>query len=76
MRSRIPYETGSGYLITPVVGFVRPGFQLAPNPGEVADIFETPFGFLMDPSNYEEKELQSPDGITRRWVSGVTVTNS
>ena len=28
-----PYRTGTGYLITPVVGFVRPGFTLTPNPG-------------------------------------------
>src|SRR6185436_20173672 len=38
-----PYLTGTGYLVTPVVGFVRPGFTLIPNPHEVAEIFETPF---------------------------------
>lgn len=64
-----PYETGSGYLITPVVGFVRPGFQLTPNPGEVADIFETPFGFLMDPANYQEHERALPSGETRRFYA-------
>src|SRR5690606_34800319 len=48
-----PLLTHSGYLITPVVGFIREGFQLRPNPHEVADIFETPFGFLMDPLNHE-----------------------
>lgn len=64
-----PYETGSGYLITPVVGFVRPGFVLQPNPGEVADIFETPFGFLMDPDNYEEHERELPNGEKRRFYA-------
>lgn len=64
-----PYETGSGYLITPVVGFVRPGFTLTPNPHEVADIFETPFGFLMDPSNYEEREGRAPGGELRRFYA-------
>jgi len=64
-----PYQTGSGYLITPVVGFVRPGFTLTPNPGEVADIFETPFGFLMDPANYEEREGRTPSGETRRFYA-------
>lgn len=64
-----PYRTGTNYLITPVVGFVRPGFTLTANPDEVADIFETPFGFLMDPSNYEERELQTPDGVTRRFYA-------
>lgn len=64
-----PYETGSGYLITPVVGFVRPGFSLQPNPQEVAHIFETPFGYLMDPSNYEEKDWRTPSGETRRYYA-------
>ncbi|WP_068875034.1 MULTISPECIES: CoA pyrophosphatase [unclassified Phenylobacterium] len=64
-----PYQTGSGYLITPAVGFVRPGFTLQPNPDEVADIFETPFGFLMDPSNYEEREGQLPSGEKRRFYA-------
>jgi 8-oxo-dGTP pyrophosphatase MutT (NUDIX family) len=64
-----PYRTGTGYLITPVVGFVRPGFSLAPNPDEVADIFETPFGFLMDPANLEEHERELPSGEKRRFYA-------
>jgi 8-oxo-dGTP pyrophosphatase MutT (NUDIX family) len=64
-----PYRTGTNYLVTPVVGFVRPGFTLTPNPGEVADIFETPFGFLMDPGNYEQHEWKSPEGLLRRFYA-------
>ena len=64
-----PYRTGTGYLITPVVGFVRPGFTLRPNPEEVADIFETPFGFLMDPANLEEHERELPSGEKRRFYA-------
>jgi 8-oxo-dGTP pyrophosphatase MutT (NUDIX family) len=64
-----PYRTGTGYLITPVVGFVRPGFTLVPNPEEVADIFETPFGFLMDPANLEEHERELPSGEKRRFYA-------
>jgi 8-oxo-dGTP pyrophosphatase MutT (NUDIX family) len=64
-----PYRTGTGYLITPVVGFVRPGFTLRPNPDEVADIFETPFGFLMDPANLEEHERELPNGEKRRFYA-------
>jgi 8-oxo-dGTP pyrophosphatase MutT (NUDIX family) len=48
-----PYETGTGYAIQPVVGFVRPGFELRPDPGEVAEAFEVPFDFLMDPANHQ-----------------------
>lgn len=64
-----PYRTGTGYLITPVVGFVREGFSLTPNPEEVADIFETPFGFLMDPANHEEHERELPTGEKRRFYA-------
>lgn len=64
-----PYQTGSNYLITPVVGLIREGFSLTPNPHEVADIFETPFGYLMDPANYEEREGTLPTGETRRYYA-------
>ena len=64
-----PYRTGTGYLVTPVVGFIQPGFSLTPNPAEVADIFETPFGFLMDPANHEQHERQGPGGETRRFYA-------
>ncbi|WP_293901034.1 CoA pyrophosphatase [Phenylobacterium sp.] len=64
-----PYQTGTGYLITPVVAFVRPGFTLTANPGEVADIFETPFSWLMDLANYEEHERELPTGEKRRFYA-------
>lgn len=64
-----PYRTGTGFLVTPVVGFIQPGFSLAANPAEVADIFETPFGFLMDPANHEQHERQAPTGETRRFYA-------
>lgn len=47
------YETGTGFRILPVVGFVRPGFELTVNKGEVADVFEVPLSFLMNPENHE-----------------------
>lgn len=47
-----PYRTGTGYLVTPVVGLVRPDLDLTPNPAEVADVFEVPFAFLMDDANH------------------------
>jgi 8-oxo-dGTP pyrophosphatase MutT (NUDIX family) len=48
-----PYETGTGFIVTPVVGFVREGFVLSPDASEVADTFEVPLRFLMDPLNHE-----------------------
>jgi 8-oxo-dGTP pyrophosphatase MutT (NUDIX family) len=59
------YQTLSGFDITPVVGFVRPGFALKPNPAEVADVFETPFAFLMDPANHERRSRETPEGVRR-----------
>ena len=64
-----PYVTGTGFLITPVVGFIREGFTLTANPDEVADIFETPFGFLMNPANHEEHEREAPTGEKRRFYA-------
>jgi 8-oxo-dGTP pyrophosphatase MutT (NUDIX family) len=65
-----PFRTAvTGYQITPVVGFIEPGFSLRPNPDEVADIFETPFGFLMDPANLEQQERETPAGDRRRFYA-------
>lgn len=50
-----PYETVTGYCVTPFVGVVHPGYRLQPDPGEVADVFETPFDFLMDPANHQRE---------------------
>jgi 8-oxo-dGTP pyrophosphatase MutT (NUDIX family) len=46
------YLTGSGYHVALVVAVVRPGFSLNLNPAEVADAFEVPLSFLMDPANH------------------------
>ena len=65
-----PYRTAvTGYQIMPVVGFVSPKMSLTPNPHEVADIFETPFGFLMDPNNLEQHERETPAGDRRRFYA-------
>jgi 8-oxo-dGTP pyrophosphatase MutT (NUDIX family) len=48
------YRTGTGFRVTPVVALVRPPFELSPDRQEVADIFEVPLAFLMDPSNHQQ----------------------
>lgn len=50
-----PYETGTGFAIKPIVGLVREGFDLKPDTAEVAEIFEVPLRFLMDPMNHERQ---------------------
>ena len=60
------YETVTGFLVTPVVAWVRPGFTLTTDPREVADAFETPWDFLMDEANHRREFHDAADG-TRRW---------
>lgn len=50
---RLPdYLTGTGYRVTPVVGLVEPGFAIDPHDFEVAEVFEVPLSFLMDPRHH------------------------
>ncbi|MDB5743902.1 MAG: hydrolase [Polaromonas sp.] len=62
------YVTGSAFIITPVVALVRPGFELRPNPGEVADVFEVPLNYLMNPAHHRRHESEF-DGVFRQWLS-------
>jgi len=48
--------TGSGFSITPVVGVVAPPFTLTPQVREVAETFEVPLDFLLDPANHQRHE--------------------
>lgn len=51
------YQTGTGFLMLPVVGFVKPGFTLTPDENEVADVFEVPLATLMDAAQYESHDM-------------------
>ncbi len=46
----------TGYLVTPVVAFVRPGFDLALDVTEVEDVFEVPLEFVLDPAHHVPRE--------------------
>jgi 8-oxo-dGTP pyrophosphatase MutT (NUDIX family) len=48
------YRTGTGYHITPVVGLVPADPALTIAADEVADVFEVPLDFLMDPANHQK----------------------
>ncbi|MBA5775727.1 CoA pyrophosphatase [Stappia sp. F7233] len=50
-----PYLTGSGYKVVPVIGIIEAAPRLVPNPGEVADVFEVPLSFLMNPANHQRQ---------------------
>ncbi|WP_372824221.1 CoA pyrophosphatase [Polaromonas sp.] len=62
------YVTGTAFIITPVVALVRPGFALQPNPFEVADIFEVPLRYLMNPAHHQRHEHEF-EGVLRQWLS-------
>jgi 8-oxo-dGTP pyrophosphatase MutT (NUDIX family) len=51
------YRTGTGFKVTPVVALVRPPFELALDPFEVAEAFEVPLAFLLDPANHKQHSL-------------------
>lgn len=58
------YRTRTGYNITPVVGIVQPGFSLTLQETEVADAFEVPLSFLIDPSR-RVQESRLYEGVPR-----------
>ena len=62
------YTTGSAFIVTPVVALVHPGFRLKVNADEVADVFEVPLDFLMDPANHRHHVVDW-GGEQRRWMS-------
>ena len=47
------WDIPTGFRVTPVVGWIEPPFELAPDPFEVADVFEVPLTFFLDPANHE-----------------------
>lgn len=55
------YTTGTGFIVTPVVGLIVPrdgehlGLSLQPDPGEVEEAFEVPLDFLMDPRHHQRR---------------------
>jgi 8-oxo-dGTP pyrophosphatase MutT (NUDIX family) len=52
------YKTHSGYEITPVLAVVRPDIEIIPNPTEVAQWFEAPATFVLDPANHVERQVE------------------
>lgn len=63
------HATVTAYRITPVVALVQPPFDLRPDPGEVAEIFEVPLAFLMDGLNHQRREMDLPDRGRRTFYS-------
>ena len=62
------YTTSTGFIVTPVVGLVQPGASLRPDPFEVAEVFEVPLAWLMNPANHQRHAVEVA-GATRRFFS-------
>jgi 8-oxo-dGTP pyrophosphatase MutT (NUDIX family) len=52
------YRTITGFEVTPVVGVIPPGLALAPQPGEVAAMFEAPLHYLLDPRHQAVRTVE------------------
>ena len=62
------YTTGTMFIVTPVIALVQPDYRLALNAFEVADAFEVPLDFLMDPANHRRHAVEF-SGTRREWFS-------
>ncbi|MES2940435.1 MAG: CoA pyrophosphatase [Pseudomonadota bacterium] len=62
------YTTGTRFIITPVVALVQPDYRLTLNAHEVADAFEVPLDFLMNPAHHRRHAMELAGG-RREWFS-------
>lgn len=66
---RLPvYPLRTGYLVHPVVAFVAPPLRLLPDPYEVAEIFEVPLEFFLDPDNHKPHEIEHQGELFRLYA--------
>jgi 8-oxo-dGTP pyrophosphatase MutT (NUDIX family) len=59
------YVTITGFHVVPVVALLSPPLHLSPDPFEVAEIFEVPLSFVMNPENHQRHSRVTPQGETR-----------
>lgn len=58
------YIVRTGFEVVPAVGFVRPPFDIKPDPFEVAEVFEVPLSFVLDRRNHDRQSREF-QGIER-----------
>ncbi|MCB2088313.1 MAG: CoA pyrophosphatase [Sphingomonadaceae bacterium] len=61
------FRTRTGFDITPVLATIPADLPLVPNPAEVAEWFEPPFRYILDPANQQEQEVHW-EGAMRRYT--------
>lgn len=62
------YSTVSSYVVTPIVGLIRPPFDLALDAFEVAEAFEVPLQYLMTPAHHQRHAAEF-EGVKRQFLS-------
>jgi 8-oxo-dGTP pyrophosphatase MutT (NUDIX family) len=62
------YTTGTGFVVTPVVALIEPPFSVEADPFEVAEVFEVPLAFLMQPANHRRHGIDF-GGVQREFFS-------
>ena len=69
LLGRLPeYRTSTGFSVTPVVGWAEPPVSYRPDPHEVADVFEVPLGFLLDPRNHRYESAFFKGRMRHYWA--------
>lgn len=69
LLGRLPdHATGTGFLITPVVGLLPAGLLLEPSPEEVEAVFELPLAALLDPAAPERRQVWRNGSWRESWV--------
>jgi 8-oxo-dGTP pyrophosphatase MutT (NUDIX family) len=62
------YQTVTAFRVLPILGFVTPNFELNVDANEVADVFEVPLDFILDPRNHRVETRQF-QGHERRFYA-------
>ena len=66
---RLPeYRTGTGFVITPVVGLVTPPLNLKLDDFEVAEVFEPPLEFLLYSANHQRQSIEVRGSRHEYWA--------
>ena len=60
------FRTITNFLVTPILGLVPPDLELSPHEHEVADLFEAPLSFVLDPANQHRMSADF-QGATRTY---------
>lgn len=70
LLGRLPeyFIATSGFRVTPIVGVLRKPFDLCLDAFEVAEAFETPLSFLLDPSNRQRGSIEHQGSLSEFWA--------